>query len=66
MYIVAMVCVCRCDSYVCKGVQGSVRVCAQVVRMLLQRGACVPAWGAPEGDVTGLYCRMDCTAIVGC
>ena len=28
-YITARVCMCRCDSYVCKGVQGSVcvRVC---------------------------------------
>ena len=26
-YIAARVCVCRCDSCVCKGVQGSVRVC---------------------------------------
>ena len=28
-YIVARVCVCRCDSCVCKGVQGSVRVYVQ-------------------------------------
>ena len=27
-YIAARVCVCRCDSCVCKGVQGSVCVCA--------------------------------------
>ena len=55
VYIAARVCVCRCDSCVCKGVQGSVCVCVhkwcvyccERVRVCLHKGA-------SECAVTGL------------
>ena len=43
VYIAARVCECRCDSCVCKGVQGSVRVCVQGGADIVARG-CVCAY----------------------
>ena len=61
-YIVARVCVCRCDSCVCKGVQGSVRVCMHRWCVYCCRGVRVYLhMGASKCEVIGLYCRMDCS-----
>ena len=64
-YIAAMVCMCRCDCCVCKGVQGSVRVCVHRWCVYYCRGVRVCLHeGASKCAVNGLYCRMDGTAIV--
>ena len=63
-YIAATVCMCRCDSCVCKGVQGSVRVCMHRWCVYCCRGVRVYLHkGASKCAMTGLYCRMDCTAL---
>ena len=41
-------------------------MCAQVVRILLRRGACVPACGCVGVCSDWTVLQMNCTAIVGC